>query len=77
MRKDFGGLKAIEPAPSSRTLTRVPGKNPREAALVDKTEELGNVSQLPGAAAADRINGPSPTRNRSTVMRSIMEALTF
>jgi hypothetical protein len=40
------GLETIEAAPPSWTVTLALGENPREVALVDKTTELGNISEL-------------------------------
>jgi hypothetical protein len=44
--KNFIGLRAIQAAPPSRTVTLAPGKNTREVALVNKAAELGNISKL-------------------------------
>ena len=40
------GLEAIEAAPPSWAVTLALGENPREVALVNKTTELGNISEL-------------------------------
>ena len=40
------GLEAIEAAPPSRAVSLALGENPREVALVNKTTELGNISEL-------------------------------
>ena len=39
-------LEAIEAAPPSWAVTLALGENPREVALVNKTTELGNISEL-------------------------------
>ena len=40
------GLEAIEAAPPSWAVTLALGENPREVALVNKTTELRNISEL-------------------------------
>ena len=40
------GLEAIEAAPPAWAMTLAFGENPGEVALVDKTTELGNISEL-------------------------------
>ena len=40
------GLEAIEAAPPSWAVTLALRENPREVALVNKTTELGNISEL-------------------------------
>ena len=40
------GLETIEAAPPSWAVTLALGENPREVALVNKTTELGNISEL-------------------------------
>jgi len=40
------GLEAKEAAPPSWAVTLALGENPREVALVNKTTELGNISEL-------------------------------
>jgi hypothetical protein len=44
--KNFMGLEAIEAAPPSWAVTLALGENPREVALVNKTTELGNISEF-------------------------------
>jgi hypothetical protein len=44
--KSLMGLEAIEATPPSWAVTLALGENPREVALVNKTTELRNISEL-------------------------------